>query len=113
MVSLVCAVLGVATSWFYGLGAIFGVAAIVLAWFALRGDPPRDPARALASGGIITGAIAVGLAIGLLLFGLVVSNAFDTISTDSNSDLDDSLGFNTDPSDGECDVERFMQDPDC
>ena len=56
----------------------------------------------MAIAGIVLGWIGVGF---LALF-IVLSLAF-------GDDADDFDGINSDPSDGVCNEERFLEDPDC
>jgi hypothetical protein len=57
----------------------------------------------LALGGIITGAIGI-------LASIVFAILFFVVIDDATNNLDE---INSDPSDGECDMDRFLQDPDC
>ena len=112
--------MGITTFWLCGLGAIPGVTAVILGSVALTATRRSDDqqGRGLAIGGIATGAIAIVASIGF-----VVAVA---LGSDTNSDTFPVLGsttttpgeeyqggINTDPSDGVCDQERFLQDPDC
>lgn len=63
--------------------------------------------KGLAIGGIVTAVLALIVS---AMWALVWNAASDNIN-DVNFDTID--GINSDPSDGECDVDRFMQDPDC
>ncbi len=101
--ALVLGILSLVTFWLCGLGAVLGLVAIVLGAVALskaNKTPARD-GRGQAIAGIVTGAIAV--------VGLLASSAIFVIAADEG-EFDQ---INTDPSDGFCDSDRFMQDPDC
>lgn len=115
--SLVAGILGIALFWFYGIGGVLGIAAIVLAVVASRAAPGSETRRSLVTGGVVTGALAVAFSLSLLLFVYVLGNTLDDTfdDLDSGVEFDSSVdgGINSDPSDGECDFERFMQDPDC
>ena len=90
--------------WICGLGGLLGVAAVVLGIVGLGTARQRADGggRGLAIGGIVTGALAILASIAFVLVVFVLA--------DSSSDLSD---INTDPSDGVCDQDRFLQDPDC
>jgi hypothetical protein len=81
-----------------------GVVAAVLGFLGLKkAKELNGNGRGLAIGGIVTGLI--GLISGLILvFGVFL--AADSV----NDNLDD---INSDPSDGVCNEDRFIQDPDC
>ncbi len=88
-----------------GIGLVTGVAAVVLGALGLRkiSQQPGLSGRGLAIGGIVTGAISV---VAALLFVVLVLLAGDSV----NEEFD---GINSDPSDGFCDQDRFIEDPDC
>lgn len=116
--SLVAGVLGIGSFWFYGVGGLLGLVAIVVAVLALRGNGrPTDQVRALATGGVVTGGLAVGITLALFAFGTFISNEIDDVFGDADlggldTEFDDG-GINSDPPDGVCDEDRFLQDPDC
>lgn len=81
-----------------------GIVAVIVGFLALRKAKDLGGAgRGQAIGGIVTGAIAFVVAIILLLVFVVFANEVD-------NNLDD---INSDPSDGVCNEDRFIQDPDC
>lgn len=93
--ALVVGILSMFICWPAGLVAIgLGIAGLR----ASRGLPDQK-GKGLAIGGIVTGAIGALLGVAILL--LVV------IGASTSSDI------NSDPSDGFCNQDRFLQDPDC
>lgn len=113
--SIVAAIAGVAVFWWNGVGGVLGVGALVLAVLALRSSgEPTAAQRALSTSAITLGSLAASLTIALLLFGGLVSSAFDDGFSDLESDLESDLPqIDSDPPDGECDPSRFLEDPDC
>ena len=104
--SLVLGIVGIATFLFCGLGALLGLLAVIFGAVSLSnarkagGAPWVGRARA----GLITGIVALVLGIGFLVVSVVIS---------ATTEDDDFGGINSDPSDGICNEERFLQDPDC
>lgn len=98
--SLVLGIIGLVTFWACGFGALPGLIAVVLGILGLRAanSLPGQPQRGLAIAGIVTGGLAVLVGIGFWV--AVVA-------------LADSDGVNSDPLNGVCDPERWLQDPDC
>jgi hypothetical protein len=94
---LVLGILGMASFWMLGIGGLLGLLAVLFGYLALAAPAPiAERHRALSIGGVITGALAAGLALALVVFGVV-----------DDDRLDDGIA------DGECDVEQLLQDPDC
>ena len=97
--SLVLGIIGLVTFWACGFGALPGLIAVVLGILGMQAanKQPGQPQRGLAIAGVVTGALAVlaGVAVFLLL-----------VTADDD-------GVNSDPSNGVCNPERFIQDPDC
>jgi len=99
---------------------LVGLVAIILGVIALaRG---RTRGKGLAIGGIVTGALALVLGIGFIVFVQFVAYQTTTELENFNTDqfLDENLNsdelfpeLNSDPPDGTCDPDRFIQDPDC
>ena len=92
----------------FGIGGlVLGAVAIVLGVLGLRAakTQPGEPQKGLAIGGIVMGAIVALAGLAFMLFFFVIGSTVDTIENDG--------GLNSDPSDGSCDIERFIQDPDC
>ena len=121
---LVCGVIGLVTFWVCGLGAALGLVAVVLSVLGLNTAKKRadGSGRGLAIGGIVTGALALVLGIGFIVFVQFVANQTTTELENFNTDqfLDENLNsdelfpeLNSDPPDGTCDPDRFIQDPDC
>lgn len=92
----------------FGFGGILlGLVAIVLGGLGLHAakNLPGEPQKGLAIGGIVMGSLSMLAGIAFVVFVFVVGSTVDTIENDG--------GLNSDPSDGECDFDRFIQDPDC
>ena len=86
------------------LGILLCIAAIVLGFLGRsRAETMAGNGAGLALGGIITGIVGI-------LAGIVAAILFFVVVNDATTDLGD---INSDPSDGECDMDRFLQDPDC
>ena len=84
-----------------GLGAITGLAAVVLGVLGLSASKksPTGAFRGQAIWGIVTGAVAMAIGVVVIALVFVVGSTADDV--------------NSDPSDGFCDQSRFVQDPDC
>jgi hypothetical protein len=106
--ALVVGIIAVVTS-FCVIGALAGIIAVVLGVLGLQRArrEPGEPQKGLAIAGIVTGAVAVVVA------ALAVSFFVFAGGVEVDSDFGNPTGINTDPADGECDFDRFMQDPDC
>lgn len=102
--ALVLGILSLVLFWMCGLGVVLGVLAVVLGVVGLQraNKEPDRPQRGLAIGGIVTGGVAI-----------VVSAVFFVAVFLIGASESEFEGINTDPSDGVCDPDRFMQDPDC
>jgi hypothetical protein len=85
--------------WIYWIGSILALVFGYVAKGQIDRSAGRQGGRGLAIAGIVLGWIGVGVA--ALLIVLVVAFA---------DDLDD---INSDPSDGFCNEDRFLEDPDC
>jgi len=105
--SLVLGVLGIVTFCIWGLGAVFGLLAVVFGALAIRNakKQPGTPQVGLAWAGLICGIVAV--VAGVVVFVLLV------LAVATSDDIDSDGGINSDPSDGICNEDRFLQDPDC
>jgi hypothetical protein len=108
---------------------VVGIASLLICWPAglvaiglgiaglKRAGSMQGKGKGLAIGGIVTGALGAVLGV-VILFVFVI--AADDVNNELN-DLNDNIEqfdpnsdeINSDPSDGECNFERFMQDPDC
>lgn len=90
---------------FFCVGLLFGPIAIVLGILARKkaNDEMGGNGAGMALGGIITGVLGFVASAAFVLFFFVLAE-----STVDN--IDD---FNTDPSDGVCNEDRYWQDPDC
>lgn len=116
--SLVLGIIGLVTFWACGFGAIPGLVAVVLGILGLQAANklPGQPQRGLAIAGIVTGGLAVLVGVGFFLVMVVFANEAESDLERIQRDLEEQLenqGVNSDPSDGECDYDRFIQDPDC
>jgi hypothetical protein len=87
-----------------------GIVAIILGIMGLnRSKQMAGNGKGLAIGGIVAGALAV-------VFFVVVIGFVVWAGNDTTFDFDTTGNFgdiNSDPADGTCDYDRFMQDPDC
>jgi len=101
--ALVLGIVSIVICWLCGLGVVAGVLAVVFGILGLKRAKalPGRPSAGLATAGIVTGAIGAVLSVGLLL--LIIVSAI----------ADDDDGFNSDPSNGICNEDRYYQDPDC
>jgi hypothetical protein len=105
--ALVLGVVGLLGSLCLGLGAIPAVIAIVLGVLGIRkaDREPGRPQKGVAIAGLATGSVA--LVVSVVVFALVVG------SGGIEAEITRGGGMNSDPADGQCDVDRFWQDPDC
>ncbi len=106
--ALVLGILSLLGAFFCGSGVLFGIIAVVLGFLGMKkaNELPGQPQRGLAIAGIVTGAIGTIISIIVILFVFVLGSAADNIEDDFGE-------INSDPSDGVCDTDRFLQDPDC
>jgi hypothetical protein len=86
--------------WIYWIGSVLALVFGYVAKGQIQRSAGRQTGRGMAIAGIVLGWIGVGF---LALF--IVAIAF--------SDDDGFDGINSDPSDGICNEERFLEDPDC
>jgi Domain of unknown function (DUF4190) len=91
-------VLGILWIWWIGsiLALVFG--------YVAKGQIDRSAGRQTGRGMAIAGIVLGYIGLGLLALFIVLGFAF-------GDSVDD--GINSDPSDGICNEERFVQDPDC
>jgi hypothetical protein len=111
---LVCGIIGLLTFWICGLGALLGVVAVILSAIGLNSAKKRSDGsgRGMAIGGLITGGLAILASIAFVVFFFVIADS----TTSELENLDSNEFFpelNSDPADGVCDSDRFIQDPDC
>ncbi len=101
--AMVTGIVSLVTFWLCGLGAVLGLVAVVLGIIALSkaNKTPARTGRGQAIAGIATGGVALVITIAFLAFFVFAAE---------NTDFQE---INTDPSDGFCDSDRFMEDPDC
>ena len=102
--AMVVGILSLVTFWLCGLGAVLGLVAVVLGAVALSkaNKTPARTGRGQAIAGIATGAVA-----------LVITLAFLALIVFAGESTPDFEEINSDPADGFCDSDRFLQDPDC
>jgi hypothetical protein len=102
--SLICGVLGLALFWACFVGLVLAIVAVVLGVMGRSKSRqlPGESGSGMALAGMITGGI--GVALGILMVVLLFVG---------DSTVDDYDGVNSDPSDGVCDEDRWLQDPDC
>jgi hypothetical protein len=93
--SLVCGILS-----FFSCG-VLGLVAIILGFLGLgKAKEQNGSGKGMAIGGIVTGALGI-------LLGVILVFAVFLAADDANDEI------NSDPSDGVCNTDRFLQDPDC
>lgn len=99
--AMVLGIVGICLFWLAGIGALLGILAVIFGAIGLSkaNATPGQPLKGRAKAGLITGVVAI--VAGVAFFALVVSA------------VDDLEDINTDPSDGFCNTDRFLQDPDC
>lgn len=114
---------GATTSLILGLvslfvcGLITGIPAIIIGNRSrkeIRESNGQQGGDGMALAGIITGVIGtIWSALTIIAFiGILILGA--SVDPDDEIRFDDDLGeINSDPSDGDCDRSRFLQDPDC
>ena len=105
--SLVCGILGLVLFWACFVGVVISIVAVVLGFLGRNKAKqlPGESGSGVALAGIITGGIGVLAGIAMLVLFFVGSS--------STTDIGDMGDFNSDPSDGICNEDRFWEDPDC
>jgi hypothetical protein len=86
--------------WLCGVGSILALIFGYRARDQMDKAPGRYTGRGLATAGVVLGWVGVGIIALLMITGAV-------------SDNNDFGGINSDPSNGYCDYDRFIEDPDC
>lgn len=96
--SLVLGIIGIVTFWAVGIGVVLGILAVIFGGVGMSRSNalPERFQRGRAKAGIITGVAAIVLGVAFLV---VVVVAFDDVDSD--------------PANGICNEDRFLQDPDC
>lgn len=102
--ALIVGILSIPLAFACGIGGLFGIAAIVLGFLGLKkaNDDLGGGGKGLAVGGIVTGGLGLLAVIAWVVLFFVVADSVDDID-----------GINSDPSNGVCNEDRFLQDPDC
>lgn len=103
--ALVVGILSLPFAFACGSGVLFGIVAIVLGFLGRKkaNEEMAGNGAGMALAGIITGVLGLlASAAFVLFFWILADNTVDN--------LDD---FNSDPSDGVCNEDRYFQDPDC
>ena len=102
--SLICGILGLVLFWACFVGLVLAIVAVVLGVMGRSKSRqlPGESGSGMALAGMITGGI--GVALGVLMVVLLFVG---------DSTVDDYDGVNSDPSDGVCNEDRWLQDPDC
>lgn len=85
--------------WLYWIGSILALVFGYVAKGQIDRSAGRQTGRGMAIAGIVLGWIGVAMAVILIVFAIALAN--------SSSDI------NSDPSDGFCNQDRFLEDPDC
>lgn len=107
--ALVLGILSLVGVFCWGVGGILlGLPAVVLGFLGMKKakELPGAPQKGVAIGGIVTGALGLVGGLLFLLFTVILVASTDNIQNDFGD-------INSDPSDGVCDSDRFLQDPDC
>jgi hypothetical protein len=86
--------------WFCGVGAILALVFGYIAKGQIDRSEGRQSGRGMAIAGIVLGWIGIAGLVLWIVFIVAVGEEVDN-------------GINSDPSDGFCNEERFLQDPDC
>jgi hypothetical protein len=105
--ALICGILGLLIAFIpflgYG-GSLLGLAGIVLGFLGLGAAKRQAGAgKGMAIGGIVTGVLSI-------LISVAWTFLFVLAADDVENDLD---RINSDPVDGVCNEDRFLEDPDC
>lgn len=97
---MVLGIVSMVLFWTVGFGILLGVLAIIFGAIGMRkaGQLPGRLHRGRGLAGIITG--AAGILLGIVFIVFVVAAT-------------DDVEINSDPVDGFCNQDRFLQDPDC
>jgi hypothetical protein len=88
--------------WLYWIGSILALVFGYVAKGQIDRSAGRQTGRGMAIAGIVLGWIGVAALVLVVVMAVALRDSVD--------DFDD---INTDPSDGFCNEERFLQDPDC
>lgn len=105
--ALVLGIISIVLFWTFGFGIILGILAIVFGVLGrgrareITAAGQSDGQSGRATAGLVTGVLGV---VGGALFIVLLVAAADDLEWDQ---------INTDPPDGECNPDRFLQDPDC
>jgi hypothetical protein len=117
--ALLIAIVSTAGFWWKGYGGAAGLIAVIFAVVAVHASSSA-PVRALATSAIILGSLAMSLTLGVQLVSRFVQDSFNNAFTGTGIELDSGGSgtnatprMNSDPPDGECDQDRFFEDPDC
>lgn len=105
--ALVLGILSIPLAFACGAGVLFGIAGVVLGFLGVKkaNEEMGGSGKGLAQAGIVTGVLGILATVAfVLLWAFVWNTAVDNI---------DDLDINSDPSDGVCNEDRFLQDPDC
>lgn len=105
--ALVLGIVGICLFWLLGLGAFLGLLAVIFGAIGLSKAKslPGEPLKGRAQAGLVTGIVAI--VAGIAFFVIVVAAVDGNLNDINYSDVD------SDPSDGVCNPDRYMQDPDC
>ncbi len=102
--SLITGIASLVLLWACGIGILLGIVAVVLGILGRnKAKEMNGNGAGLALGGLITGGLGLALTVLFVLVVWVWGN-----------NVNDNIGdINSDPSDGVCDMDRFIEDPDC
>jgi hypothetical protein len=105
--ALVCGVIGICLFWLIGLGALPGLFGIIFGLIGLNRAKqlPNRVGAGQAKVGLVLGVIAIVASV--VFVGWVVSRVDDGDITFNSGRID------SDPPNGVCNPDRFLEDPDC
>ena len=115
--SMVLGIIAVVLFWSFGFSALIGIVAVVLGAVGVSKSSslPNRAGRGQAIAGIITGGLGIVAGIfmvaGIAALGQEAEGRFERVGEEIESG--DFEGVNSDPSDGFCNEDRWLQDPDC
>ena len=102
--SMVLGIIGLCLFWALGLGGLLGLLAVIFGGVGMSRSSTLP-------GQYLRGRAKAGLAMGIIA--MVASGIFFVATIAAVDDAVEDLEIDSDPPNGVCDMDRFMQDPDC